>query len=91
MPTSRARHTITETPPVERALKRLRDLEPDGLDFKDLLIRGATARADELEQQMGPGAPTKQDLIERFLRIGPDELDFEAGLAVHDGGWLREL
>ena len=90
VPTSRQRHTITETPPVEEALRRLRELEPGSVDFKDLLIRGANSRITELEKLGDGGSVTREDLIEEFLRVGPEDLDVEVGLALHERGWARD-
>lgn len=50
MPTSRPRHTITETPPVQEALDELRrELGDDRLELPDLVIRGAREKARELQ------------------------------------------
>lgn len=49
MPTTRPRHTITETPPVQEALDELRaKLNGDPIDFAELLIIGARAKARRL-------------------------------------------
>jgi hypothetical protein len=52
MPTSRPRHTITETPPVQEALDELRrELGEDRLELPELVIRGAREKARELRGQ----------------------------------------
>lgn len=49
MPTTRPRHTITETPPVQEALDELRrELGEDRVELPDLVIRGARERVREL-------------------------------------------
>ncbi|HEY5816108.1 MAG TPA: hypothetical protein VIS95_07185 [Solirubrobacterales bacterium] len=49
IPTSRPRHTITETPPVQEALDELRrELGEDRLELPELVIRGAKEKAREL-------------------------------------------
>ncbi len=50
MPTTRPRHTITETPPVEAALDELRAKLAEGekIDFAELLMLGARAKARQL-------------------------------------------
>jgi hypothetical protein len=51
MPTTRPRHTITETPPVQEALDELRaKLNGDPIDFAELTILGARAKARRLPQ-----------------------------------------
>ncbi len=49
MPTTRPRHTITETPPVQEALDELRaKLSGDPIDFAELVIIGARVKARRL-------------------------------------------
>jgi hypothetical protein len=49
MPTTRPRHTITETPDVEAALDALRrKLGGERIDFRELVILGARAKAREM-------------------------------------------
>ena len=57
MPTTRPRHTITETPPVQEALDELRGkLNGDRIDFSELVILGARAKARRLPE----GGDTEQ-------------------------------
>jgi hypothetical protein len=52
MPTTRPRHTITETPPVQEALDRLREQTgSQKLDFAELVMLGAQAKRRELERE----------------------------------------
>jgi hypothetical protein len=49
MPTTRPRHTITETPPVHEALEELRaKLNGGRIDLAELVILGAHAKARRL-------------------------------------------
>jgi len=49
MPTTRPRHTITETPPVQEALDELRArLDGERIDYAELVILGARAKARQL-------------------------------------------
>jgi hypothetical protein len=51
VPTTRPRHTITETQPVQEALDELRArLNGDRIDFAELLILGARAKARRLPE-----------------------------------------
>jgi hypothetical protein len=52
VPTTRPRHTITETAPVQEALDELRrELGDDRVEFPDLVIRGARHKVRELRTQ----------------------------------------
>lgn len=92
MPTRRPRHTITETPPVEQALRRLRSARPDErIDRKELVILGADEKAARVARDGDPEA-RRRELIEEFLRLRADDhVDAAEGLALHDGGWVREV
>jgi hypothetical protein len=57
MPTTRPRHTITETPPVQEALDELRGkLNGERIDFAELLILGARAKA----RRLPPGGDSEE-------------------------------
>lgn len=63
MPTSRPRHTITETPPVQEALDELRsELGEDRLELPELVIRGAREMTQELRGR-------KQSVQDARLRL----------------------
>jgi len=51
VPTKRKRHMITETPEVEAALAPLRERGAK-IDLKHLLVLGAQAQMDEIEQEV---------------------------------------
>lgn len=49
MPTSRPRHTITETPPVREALDGLRSrMAGERIDFAELVVLGAGVKVRQL-------------------------------------------
>jgi hypothetical protein len=50
VPTTRPRHTITETPPVQKALEELRSNLDEGerIDFAELVALGARVKARRL-------------------------------------------
>jgi hypothetical protein len=65
MPTTRPRHTITETPPVQEALDRLRaQMGSQKLDFAELVVLGAQAKRRQLERDDAE----VDDAIERLVR-----------------------
>lgn len=52
MPTTRPRHTITETPPVQEALDRLRaQVGSQKIDYAELLVLGAEEKTRRLERE----------------------------------------
>jgi len=76
---------------VERALRRLRTLQPGArIDFKELVIIGAQAKAARLDRGGRTETERRRTLIEEFLALRADDrLDAETGLALHDTGWAR--
>ena len=51
MPTSRPRHSITETPPVQEALDRLRaQMGAQKLDLAELVVLGAREKERQLQR-----------------------------------------
>jgi len=91
MPTRLPRHTITETPVVERALRRLRQLRPGArIDFKELIVLGASQKAAQLEAEAGKARQGPAP-IEEFLALRADDgLEADAGLSLHESGWVHE-
>ncbi len=69
MPTTRPRHTITETPPVHAALDELRsELGGRGhIDFGELVILGARAKARELREESAEAREARERLIHDVL------------------------
>jgi hypothetical protein len=70
MPTNRPRHTITETPPVQEALDRLRvQMGSQKLDFAELVMLGAEAKQRELERD-DEAARAARERLARYIRQG---------------------
>lgn len=72
VPTSRPRHTITETPPVQEALDELRhELGEDRVELPELVIRGAREKARELRGRSRSVQDARIRLA-RSIRVGAD-------------------
>jgi hypothetical protein len=81
VPTTRPRHTITETPPVQEALDQLRSKLREGekFDFAELLTLGAQVKARRLSAQAAEKDAALKRLAERIrTRSFPYELDVAA-------------
>jgi hypothetical protein len=64
MPTTRPRHTITETPPVQAALDRLRaQMGSEKIDYAELLVLGAEEKARRVERD----SEAVDEAIERLV------------------------
>ena len=78
VPTSRPRHTVTETPPVQAALDELRAvLGRRRIDFSELTILGAHAKVRELRDN-GAEARAARERLAREIREGDSEVDIAA-------------
>jgi hypothetical protein len=81
VPTTRPRHTITETPPVQAALDQLRSKLGEGkrIDFAELVTLGAEVKARRLADEDEAGEAARKDLAE-MVRGGslPFQVDVEA-------------
>ncbi len=90
MPTTRKRHSVTETPPVQAALDQLRSR---GIPFElgDLVVRGARHRLSEAELGV-LDKDRRRELRERFLARSSAETgrDVAAALEVHERGWIPQ-
>jgi hypothetical protein len=71
MPTTRPRHTITETPPVQAALDALRAKlgEGDRIDFAELVRLGAEAKVRRLVADDDAAAKAAKELADA-IRTG---------------------
>jgi hypothetical protein len=70
MPTTRPRHTITETPPVQEALDELRaKLGGRPIDFSELVILGARAKARWLPDDDEKARRAREELAD-WIRDG---------------------
>lgn len=90
VPTTRKRHSITETPPVQEALDRLRSRGVE-VNLPDLVVRGADMRLRELEE-VARSKHEQAALRERFLErsSSAEGIDVEALIDVHEHGWRRD-
>jgi hypothetical protein len=71
VPTTRPRHTITETPSVQAALDKLRGRlgEAARIDFAELVRLGAEVKARQLAADDGAAAKARKELAE-MIRTG---------------------
>jgi hypothetical protein len=71
VPTTRPRHTITETPPVQAALDELRARLGEGerIDFAELLTLGAEVKARRMATEDAAAATARRRLAE-MIRTG---------------------
>jgi hypothetical protein len=70
MPTTRPRHTLTETEPVQEALDELRaKLDDERIDFGELVILGARAKARQLPDRSQLARQARGELAE-WIRTG---------------------
>jgi len=80
MPTTRPRHTITETPPVHEALEELRaKLNGGPIDMAELVILGAHAKARRLQVDDAAAGAARKRLADMIrTRSFPYEIDAKA-------------
>lgn len=70
MPTTKPRHMITETEPVQEALDELRRAQGgERIEFADLVIRGAKDKVRELRAEGGSARRARQEIAE-WIRTG---------------------
>jgi hypothetical protein len=89
VPTTRPRHTITETPPVQEALDELRAKLGAGerIDFAELVALGAHVKARRLTEESARASAARKRLIDEVLH-GSDRIDLRAAEEVkHIGLW----
>jgi hypothetical protein len=78
VPTTRPRHSITETPPVEEALNALRAAQgSDRIDFSELTVLGAQEKLRRLERDSDAARAARERLAE-MIRTGEIPVDIEA-------------
>ncbi len=93
MPTVRPRHTITETPPVQKALDELRAKLDDGerIDFAELVTLGAQAKARRLRSDEQATTDALKRLAEMVrTRSFPYEMDVDAADEVKHIGLIAK-
>jgi len=88
MPTTRPRHTITETPPVQAALDELRGklAKSERIDFAELVVLGAEAKARQLAADDDAAAKAREKLAEK-IRTG----SFHYGVDVEAADEVKRL
>jgi DNA-binding PadR family transcriptional regulator len=73
MPTTRPRHTITETPPVQEELNRLRaQIGSQKIDFAELVMLGAREKRRQLEQS-SEAARAARERLAKYILEGEDD------------------
>jgi hypothetical protein len=91
VPTTRPRHTITETPPVQEALDELRSNLGEGerIDFAELVALGARVKARRMRQESVRARAARGRLIDEVLH-GEGPVDLRAAEEVkHIGLWAN--
>jgi hypothetical protein len=89
VPTAHPRHTITETPPVQEALDGLRArLDGERIDFAELVILGAHAKARRLPDLGREAREAREQLAEWILTGSGPEMDIVAADEVKHRGLL---
>jgi hypothetical protein len=81
VPTTRPRHTITETPPVQEALDELRAKLGQGetIDFAELVTLGARAKARRMSDDDAAKRTARARFAEQIrTRSLPYEIDIAA-------------
>jgi hypothetical protein len=79
MPTTRPRHTITETPPVREALDELRArMGGERIDYAELVILGARAKARRLPDEAREAREARRELAEWILTGSGPAMDIAA-------------
>ncbi|CAN5563860.1 hypothetical protein BH20ACT18_BH20ACT18_06060 [soil metagenome] len=92
MPTTRKRHAITETPPVQEALDELRREQADHrVELAELVILGAREKVARLRAQSDRSRGLRDELAD-MVRTGAiaELMDHEAAEEVRRRGWTRE-
>ncbi len=90
MPTSHPRHTITETPPVRRALDDLRDrLAGQRVDFAELVVLGAGVKVRQLPDD-DAAARAAAGRLAAMVRRRAIPVDVEAAEEVKHRGLIAD-
>jgi hypothetical protein len=80
MPTTRPRHTITETPTVQAALEELRAKlgEAERIDFAELVTLGAQVKTRRLADRSEEARRARREMIDWILNGNGPKVDLEA-------------
>lgn len=90
MPTTRPRHTITETPPVAAALDELRAKlgEAERIDFAELVTLGAQVKARRLADRSEEARRARREMIDWILDDDGPKVDLDAAAEVKHLGLI---
>jgi hypothetical protein len=89
MPTTRPRHTITETPPVHEALEELRaKLNGERIDLAELVILGARAKARRLPDHDDEARRAGEEIADWILNGTGPKMDIAAAEEVKTLGLI---
>jgi hypothetical protein len=90
VPTTRPRHTITETPSVQAALDKLRARlgEAERIDFAELVTLGAEAKARRLADKSEEARRARQEMIGWILNGNGPKVDLDAAAEVKHLGLI---
>ena len=90
VPTTRPRHTITETPPVQEALDELRrEQKGERVELPELVIRGARDKLRELRAN-GESARQARERLARRVRDGEELPDAAIAEEAKNAGLIAE-
>lgn len=88
MPTSRRRHTVTETPRLEASLAAVRERFGDeAASIPDLIVLGAETlltRARDADERVNRSRRALAEMVRKKSLPG----DPEAALEAHESGWV---
>ncbi len=89
MPTTRRRHAITETEPVQAALDELRrELGTDRIELAELVVLGAGAKVAAIRAERDDASLLRRRLADR-VRAREALVDLDAADEVRRSGWAR--
>jgi hypothetical protein len=90
VPTTRPRHTITETPSVQAALDKLRAKLGEGerIDFAELVTLGAQIKARRLADQSEEARRARREMIDWILSGNGPKVDLDAAAEVKHLGLI---
>jgi len=90
VPTTRPRHTITETPSVQAALDELRAKlgEAERIDFAELVTLGAQVKTRRLADRTEEARRVRREMIDWILNGTGPKVDLDAAKEVKHLGLI---